>query len=261
MAWGSTTIPVAAGSYRLAPWNEDIVALAAQFAWSSGCPLVLACITVRHNVLGAADEDITYELFLNGAATGLTVTLAADAPYATMVLPNVPVTPADEVELVATHDGLTSSPERIVVTATAGASVFGLDYQAIESPPLFCVGAGLAPPTPYVTKPGAVLVTPALTGLYRIAWHAVVSTTNPNTQIGVRLRNTTDGVNVGVEQRFEAETSGGANPDKEDVNAMHELVFAGASKTFELQISKQAVPINASVCIEDARIELWRVGP
>jgi hypothetical protein len=260
VAWGSTSIPVAAGSYRLAPWNEDIVAIAAQFAWASGCPLVLACISVRHNVLGAADEDITYELFINGAGTGLTVTLAADAPFATSVLPNIPVSPSDDVELVATHDGLTSSPQRVVVTATTGSQVFGLDPQCVESLPLFCVGAGLPPPTPFVTKPGAVLVTPALTGTYRLAWHAIVSTTNPNTQVGVRLRNTTDAVDVGVVQRFEAETSGGANPDKEDMNAVHKIVLAGAPKTFELQISKQAVPINASVCIEQAVIELWRVG-
>lgn len=261
MAWGSTTVPTEAGTYKLAPWNEDIVAILGSFAWSTGCSLVLSCLTVRHNVVGAAEEDITYEVYVNGVASGLSVTVPADAPYGTTLLPNVPIGPADDVELRATHEGLTSSPERIVVTALTGSQIFGLDYQAIESPELFTVGSGQVPPTPYVTKPGAILVTPALTGTYRIAWHAIVSTTNANTQVGLRLRNTTDNVDVGVEQRFEAETSGGANPDKEDMNAMHEVTFTGGSKTFELQISKQAVPIVAGVSVEDVRIEIWRVGP
>jgi hypothetical protein len=236
-----------------------VVADANTFSWSPACPVVLSCLAVRHVVLGVGG-DIRYEVYIDNAATGLFVVLGAAAAFASVVLPNVPVAPAQSVELRASHLGLTTSPQRIVATVATGSQVFGVDYQAIESPPLFCVGAGVAPPTPFVTKPGAVLVTPALTGTYRIAWHAVVSTTNPNTQVGVRLRNTTDAVDVGVVQRFEAETSGGGNPDKEDMNAMHEIVFAGAPKTFELQISKQAQPQNASVCIEDVRIELWRVG-
>jgi hypothetical protein len=258
VAWGSTTVPVASGTYQLAPWNEDIVAIAGQFAWSSGCPLVLACLTVRHNVPGAAAENITYELFINGVGTGLAVTLAANALYATMLLPNVPVGPADLVELRATHAGLTSSPQRIVVTATAGSSIFGLDYQRVDSPNHFTTGAGVPSPQPFVAKPGASLTTPALTGIYRIGWHALMSASSTNVEVGGRLFNVTDAVPVGSDLQIFAPSS--SSNEHEDFNDASDILFVGASKTFEVQLRKFSGPTPASVTSNDAWIELWRVS-
>lgn len=257
VAWGSTTVPVAAGTYKLAPWNEDIVALAGAFAWSSGCPLVLACLTVRHNVPGAAAEDITYELFVNGVGTGLSVTLAANATYATTLLPNVPIGPADEVELRATHTGLTSSPTRIVVTATAGSQVFGVDYQRVDSNALFTTGAGMPAGLFFVLKPGATLTTPALTGTYRVAWELLVNASSANVNTAARLRNITDGVDVGGVQTFEPSSS---SIEVEDMIKSAPVIFAGAPKTFEIQITKLAGPNPGFVSCAFGVIEVWRIG-
>lgn len=259
VAWGVTSLPVAAGTYRVAPWNEDIVALAGQFAWSSGCPLVLACLTVRHNVLGAAAEPITYTLFINGIATGLSVVLNANAAYATTALPNVPVAPSDLVELRATHAGLTTSPQRIVVTATAGAGLFGVDYQRVDSPEVFTTGAGIPSPQPYVPKPGATLTTPALSGTYRVRWELLITGSTANVNAAAQLWNVTDGLVVpdlnGI-QRFEPSSS---SFEVEDMSKTALIVFAGAPKTFEIRVRKFSGPNPGSIMCAHGVIELWRV--
>jgi hypothetical protein len=214
---------------------------------------------VRHNVVGAAAENITYELFINGAATGLSVTLAANAAFGTTALPNVAVGPADLVELRATHAGLTSSPQRIVATATAGAGLFGLDYQDVESAALFSTGAGLASPTAFVTKPGASLTTPALTGTYRVSWRGIYAASASNVVVGGQLFNVTDAVVVGATQFYGPSTSAGS-AGREDMNGTNDVVFAGAPKQFDVQINKQAGPPPGSGNIRDARIEIWRVS-
>jgi hypothetical protein len=218
---------------------------------------VLACLTVRHNVLGAAVENITYTLFINGVATGLSVVLAANAPYATLLLPNVLVGPADEVELRATHAGLTSSPARVVVTATAGSSTFGLDYERVDSDASFTFGALMVAPTAFVVKPGATLVTPALTGIYQVRWEAIVNTSSANTNGQVRLQNITDAATVGGTQTFEPTSS---SDEMEDMSASRDILFTGASKTFELQVSKLAGPNPTSMTIQWASIIIKRVG-
>ena len=264
VAWGVTALPVAAGTYRVAPWNEDIVALAGAFAWSSGCPLVLSCLTVRHNVPGGAAEDITYTLFVNGVASGLSVTLAANATYATSITPNVPIGPADEVELRASHTGLTSSPDRIVVTAAAGSQIFGVDYQRVDSPDLFTTGAGIMSPQTFVTKPGASLTTPALTGTYRLRWELLITASTANVNSAARLFNVTDGVivpsvpgfPVGV-QRFEPSSS---SDEVEDMSKSALVIFGGAPKTFEIEVRKFSGPTPGFIECALGVIEIWRVG-
>lgn len=260
VSWGSASVPTGAGVYKLAPWNEDAIAQAGAFAWSSGCPLILACLAVRHNVLGAAAEDITYELFINGGATGLAVILPANSAYGTTPLPNVAVAPSDEVELRVTHAGLTSSPQRIIATATVGDGddIFGIDYQRVDSAGLFVTGAGMGSPTAFVTKPGASLITPALTGTYRVGWHALVNTTAANVNSATRLFNATDAVIVGSSpQRFEPSSS---SQEIEDVNGANNVVFTGAAKTFQIEVRKFSGPNPGAVGIQDAWIELWRVA-
>ena len=257
VAWGVNALPVAAGTYRLAPWNEDIVALAGAFAWSSGCPLVLSCLTVRHNVPGGAAEDISYTLFVNGVASGLSVTLAANATYATSITPNVPIGPADEVELRASHTGLTSSPDRIVVTAAAGSQIFGLDYQRVDSDALFTTGAGMPAGLNFVLKPGATLTTPALTGTYRVAWELLVNSSSANVNTAARLHNVTDALDVGGVQTFEPSSS---SAEIEDMVKSAPVLFTGAPKTFEIQITKLLGPNPGFVSCAFGVIEIWRIG-
>lgn len=140
----------------------------------------------------------------------------------------------------------------------AGGGVFGSDYQRVDSPALFTTGAGVPSPTPFAVKPGAVLVTPPLTGIYTVNWHALVSSTAANAESAVRLFNLTDGVIVGSSpQRFEPSSS---SQEIEDVNGGNNITFVGAAKTFQIEIRKFSGPPPSAVSIQDAWIEIWRVG-
>lgn len=123
------------------------------------------------------------------------------------------------------------------------ASPIGGDYQSVEVlPRSTTTGAG------FVTQ--ASLVTPALSGRYRVAAKAFVDSTNA---LRIRLQNVTDGVQIGVTARM----SPGA--ERESWYEAGEVVFTGASKTIAIQFSDQPPPGNTAGC-RDARIELWRVG-
>jgi hypothetical protein len=212
---------------------------------------------VRHNVVGVGG-DITYEVFVNGAATGVTVVLAASGTVATAPLLSTVIPANADVELRASHLGITTSPQRIVVTAAYGTGIFGDQYQRVDSPAPFTTGAMMFAPTPFVVKPGAVLVTPVLTGTYRIAWEVLNNTNSPNVDGGVRLFNLTDGVAVGMEQVFEPTSSSG---EMEDMGASELIAFAGVSRTFQIEVRKVAGPPPGSTTVSQAVIELWRTGP
>ncbi len=255
---GNDSLPLGAGTYRVSPWSDATVAGAGIFEWSAPADGTIRNFFVRHNVVGAAAEDITYEWYVNGAATGLTVTLAANATVASDLANSFAVLQGDTVELRATHGGLTSSPQRIQATAVFGIGRFGDDYLRVDSQATFTTGAGVSPPQAFVTKPGAVLVTPPLSGQYRVRFQVISSTSSANVQTEVRLRNVTDGVNVGDTQVFEPTSS---SLEKEDMSAAEVVTFTGASKQFELQLRKLAGPLPGSVTVQFAAIEIWRVGP
>lgn len=139
-----------------------------------------------------------------------------------------------------------------------GPTVFGNDYQRVDSPALFSTGAGMASPTAFVVKPGAVLVTPVLTGTYTVEWHALLSTSASNVSASARLFNVTDGVIVGSSpQRFEPSSSA---QEIEDINGDNDIAFAGVSRTFQIEIRKFSGPLPGAVDIQDAWIRIWRVG-
>lgn len=260
-AWGADTIgTVAAPSpdgYRLPPWNQDVSADANPWAWAPACETTLSCLSIRHNVAGVGG-DIRYEVYIGGVASGLFVTLAASGTFASAVSPSVIVPAGIDVELRASHAGIATSPQRIIVTAASGSSAFGLDYDRVDSAALFTTGAGLSSPTAFVLKPGASLTTPALIGTYRVGWHALVNTTAANVNSAVRLFNVTDAVVVGSSpQRFEPSSS---SQEIEDVNGANTVVFAGAPKTFQLEVRKFSGPNPGAVSVQDAWIELWRVA-
>jgi len=262
VAAGVDVLPVAAGTYALAPWNEDIVAIATPanpFEWVAPADGTLRNFFVRHNVLGAAAEPITYEWYVNGAATGVVVVLNANAAQGSDLVNSFAVLQGQRVELRATHAGLTTSPTRIMATAVFGVGRFGDNYQRVDSAGLFTTGAGMAAPTAFVTKPGAVLVTPVLTGTYKLKWGTLGSTSSANVNSAVRLFNVTDGVIVGASpQRFEPTSS---SAEIEDMNGDDDIVFAGASKTFQIEARKFSGPNPSAVTIQGAYIEIWRVGP
>ena len=135
---------------------------------------------------------------------------------------------------------------------------FGQDYQRVDSPALFTTGAGMPAPPAFVIKPGAVLVTPVLTGTYKVIWHALMSTSAANTNSATRLFNLTDGVIVGSSpQRFEPSSS---SQEIEDVNGANDIAFAGVSRTFQIEVQKFSGPPPGAVSIQDAWIESWRVS-
>ena len=135
---------------------------------------------------------------------------------------------------------------------------FGQDYQRVDSANLFTTGAGLVSPTVFVVKPGAVLVTPVLTGTYKVTWHALLNTSAANINSDARLFNLTDGVIVGSSpQRFKPSSS---SQEIEDVNGANDIVFAGVSRTFQIEIRKFSGPPPGGVSIQDAWIEIWRVS-
>ena len=96
------------------------------------------------------------------------------------------------------------------------------------------------------------IVTPSLTGIYRIGWCAIVD--NEGFLGDVRLRNTTDGANVGDRQSFKAADA----DERMAVGGFAHITFAGQAKTFKLQWRDRAGGNTQG--IRDARVELWRVN-
>lgn len=256
IAFGNGTLPTGADTYRLTPWYEEAVATTLAAEWDVPDDGTVRNLFVRHNGAGVGG-DITYELFVNGAASGLSVVLAASGTVASSLGTVVSVSQGDRLELRASHAGIGTSPARIFAVMQLGLARFGDDYQAVESAALFSTGAGLTAPTSFVTKPGSSLTTPPLTGTYRVAWRATYAASEANVTVGGRLFNVTDAVVVGVAQMFQPKSPS----DLEDMNGTNEVVFGGAAKTFSVQINKEEGPDPSSVSVRDARIELWRVGP
>lgn len=258
VAAGVDDLPTVGGTYRLAPWNEAITAGAAVFEWSAPADGTLRNFFVRHNVAGVGG-DITYEWYLNGAATGLLVTLSAAGIVGSDLVNSVNVLQGDRLELRATHAGITTSPQRIMATAVFGVGAFGQDYLRVDSPALFSTGAGVPSPQAFVTKPGAVLVTPVLTGTYQVRWHLLMSAESSNIVSAGRLFNVTDGVIVGTTpQRFQPPSG---SDEVEDMNGAENIAFAGVSKTFEIQVRKFDGPNPGSISCQEGWIEILRVGP
>lgn len=136
--------------------------------------------------------------------------------------------------------------KRISATVVGQTLVFGNDYQfAVASPRTTTTS------TTFLDK--VTLVTPALTGTYRLGWHGVVD--NDGIAVGeFVLWNDTDAVNVGAIQAIQSRGADNMIP----VGGFAEVVFSGAPKTFKIQF-RTTLPVVAQG-IQDALIELWRVS-
>jgi ABC-type molybdate transport system substrate-binding protein len=95
------------------------------------------------------------------------------------------------------------------------------------------------------------LVTPALTGTYRVGWSALVDNIGPLGE--AQLYNVTDASVVGGVRIYSLSAG-----QRRDVGSPEEIVFTGASKTLEIQF--RDVAGGNTQGIRNARIELWKVG-
>lgn len=123
--------------------------------------------------------------------------------------------------------------------------VFGNDSQSAVSAPRSTT-------TSAVFQNKVTLTTPALTGTYRLAWHAVVD--NFGNLGEFRLQNTTDGATLGATVVWKTND----NDNRLPVGGFAEVVFAGAAKSFAVQFRARSAGDTQG--IQDARIELWRVA-
>jgi hypothetical protein len=233
------------------PWYGDQPADGTLRSWEAPGAGSLTNLFLRHNGLGTATEVITYEVFKNGAATGFFVALDAGTTSGSETTGSVSFVAGDFLDLKATHAGLTTTPTQIQATANFGIGNFGDDYQSVASTSRQTT-AGAA----FILKTGATITTPALTGTYRLGWHAIMDNTNQNGHGEARLQNTTDAVTIGGpdDQLWEPSDV----DEREDMNGFGEVVFGGAAKTFEIQFRHVTGP--GSTGLQDARIELWRVA-
>lgn len=127
-----------------------------------------------------------------------------------------------------------------------GGTVFGQDYQT-------AISTALSTTTSVVFQDKLSITTPALTGTYRVAWHAVVRQSAAADAVQAQLANITDGGLVGVLQEHEPKDP----KNRISVGGFAEIVFTGAAKTFTMQWRQQR---GNTAGIEDARIEIWRVS-
>jgi hypothetical protein len=165
----------------------------------------------------------------------------APVPFTLFPLKAVAI-PAD---VVLIEDSAAAGAKKYVTVG--GLKVFGNDYVTAVAVARTTV-ATLA----FADK--VTMVTPALTGTYRVGWSAVVDTTNGNHDVSARLYDATGLAVIGVARRFRiAQTTSTLS-----VGGFAEVVFAGAAKTLKIQFNS---PDDATVVgCQDARLEIWRVA-
>ena len=125
-------------------------------------------------------------------------------------------------------------------------SLFGMTYQTAIS----VARSTTALLTPQLK---VSLVVAATTGTYRLGWCATVDQSATNRQVQARLQNITDAITVGAPHLHTPQ----ATADRMKIGGFAEVVFAGISKTFEIQFNALT---SGTAGIADARIECWRVS-
>jgi hypothetical protein len=123
---------------------------------------------------------------------------------------------------------------------------FGADYQSAESLTESNTTSG-----DWQTK--LQLVTPALTGKYRIGMSARIWQANVNDSVQARLYNVTDTAEVLGPYDEEPNNSTNRFP----VAGFAEVTFTGSAKTFEIQYRQDR---GSTAYIDQARLEIWKVG-
>jgi methionine-rich copper-binding protein CopC len=159
---------------------------------------------------------------------------------------------ADQLDdaTAAVHGLMTAAQFTKLAGIAAGATVnvFGNDYQTAISLTRDTYNTN----TNLQTK--VTLTTPALTGTYRVSWTAVLDDSATNQSVQAQLYNTTNAAIVGVAQVMRATNAA----ERRIVSGFAEVVFAGVAKAFAIQYG--TLNTGATVGIQDARIEIWRVA-
>jgi len=128
----------------------------------------------------------------------------------------------------------------------ATTAIFGANHQTVES-------TARSTSTESSPQNKLTMTTPALTGTYRIGWHAVVDQSSNSSSVEAQLWNSTNAQVVGVIQVHEPEDT----DSRIMVGGHAHIVFSGAAKTF---IIRYNTANGNTAGIADARIELWRVA-
>lgn len=122
-----------------------------------------------------------------------------------------------------------------------------IDYQYVED-------IGNETTTSATPQIKATLITPALTGRYRVSWMCLAQTDGDFGEY--RLRNTTDGLDqTGVEIMKPSDSD-----VVQHVYGFDEITFAGVAKTFQIQWNDGGGGGHTTE-IREARIEIWKVAP
>jgi hypothetical protein len=123
----------------------------------------------------------------------------------------------------------------------------GRNYQVVSSLALSATAGAV-----YATKL-TLGPTVGLSGIYRVNYRLIASVSNANTDVQSRLRNVTDAVDMVVCR---------SDPNSTTERLVHSgyanVTFAGVAKTFTIDWQAPVGAANAQV--EDAYIEIWRVG-
>jgi hypothetical protein len=142
--------------------------------------------------------------------------------------------------------GVTISTGADDVTINASGSVFGQDYQKAES-------LGESSTTSDTPQTKAQLVTPALTGTYRVGFSARIWQGGVLDSVQARLYNVTDAAVLCGPFDHEPENS----TNRFAVGGFAEVTFTGSAKTFEIQFNQDR---GGTAYIDQARIEFWKVA-
>lgn len=133
-----------------------------------------------------------------------------------------------------------------VADITAVPPVFGSDYQRAES-----LARSTTTSTTFQDK--LTVVTPTLTGTYRIAWMAVVDQINIQDSVEARLYEGTAGAVIGATQRLEPK-----DPDnREYVGGIALEVYSSESREYVIQYRQQD---GSTAGIQNAVFEMWRTS-
>ena len=186
---------------------------------------------------------------LDGVTAGAAVaSVSGTAPIASTggTTPAISISPASGVAAGSMSAADKTKLDGIV----AGAGVFGANYQSMTEIGRTTINGD----TNWHTK-GTQLVTPALTGTYRVGWRMTVDLSVTNQQILGRLYNVTDAAVVGVEQVIRPDV---ATTARMPMSGFAEVAFTGASKTFRIEASLSNGGNTGGLA--DAHIEFWRVS-
>lgn len=141
---------------------------------------------------------------------------------------------------------LTNGSETTLHSHAGGGSVFGAGFQEEVS-----LGRSTTTSSSFQNK--LTLTTPALTGKYRVGWHAVVDQSLASDAVQAQLYNNTNAQVVGTTQEHEPKDT----KNRIAVGGFEYIDFTGSAKSFTIQYRQQR---GSTAGIQDARIEIWRVS-